>query len=51
MIAATGAAVHDGVTFSFSRDGHSWQEGLEQLSGGQRSIVSLALIVAVSSRA
>ncbi len=47
-IEQTGHWVHNGVMFSFSRHGQEWQKGLAQLSGGQRSIVSLALIFAVS---
>ncbi|KAK9851659.1 hypothetical protein WJX84_005821 [Apatococcus fuscideae] len=44
-----GEAVHQGVVFSFSRNGQEWQQGLTQLSGGQRSIVSLALIISAAS--
>ena len=47
--------VGEGVQFQwrhYSNEGssNSWQADLAQLSGGQRSLVAIALLVAVSSR-
>jgi hypothetical protein len=45
----SGRHVHEGILMEIIRSGTSdWQAGLDSLSGGQRTMVSLAFVVAVS---
>ena len=55
-----GAEVHEGMHLEFAHkasgggggggsEGRDWQSGLDALSGGQRTMVSLTVVVAVSA--